>query len=208
MGRIADNHINNDALTAKYFESESAEERYLEEKWKAEELKKEQERKKAEEESKRAEEAERKRIEAEKARKEEEARNKQRQRKKEEALLKERKRILFENEQAVINGQSSYNGRNLCNSDYINLARNSTNERVINILIRSKDKNVLEALLKNSSVTQKMRSRIIGRQCDLEDIEENGGCLHCLGKFIGIGGTILFFSAIIAMIIFVISSFF
>ena len=73
-------HIDNDIMTARYFESEAAEFRFLEE------------------------ERERERKRAEEARKAEEARQLQIQKEKEAALLQEKKRIIYENEQAVING--------------------------------------------------------------------------------------------------------
>lgn len=147
--------IDYDIMTAKYFESEAAEYRFLEEKRKAEELKKEQERKRAEE-----------------VRKAEKARQLQIQKEKEAALLKEKKRIIYENEQAVINGLSYYNGRRLNINDYMMLAYNSMNERALKKLLQSRDIQILEALLKNPTVSQEMQQEIMRRETRIKQEAE------------------------------------
>ena len=164
-------HIDDDITTAKYFESEAAEYRFLEEKRKAEE----EERKRAEE-----------------ARKVEEARQLQIQKEKEAALLKEKNRIIYENEQAVINGLSSYNGRSLNINDYMTLAYNSLNERALKKLMQSGNILILEALLKNPSVSQEMQQEIMRQEIKIKQEKERekeqvkkenkqkGGCLSVL----------------------------
>lgn len=140
--------IDDDIMTAKYFESDAAEVsdrnaevRKREEGW--ERL-----------------EAARKFIEEER-KKAEEARIAQMKKEKEEALLKEKNRIMYENEIAVINELSYYNGRRLNQNDYMLLAYNSMNESVLKKLMQSKDLLILKALLKNPSVSQEMQREIM-----------------------------------------------
>ncbi len=128
--------INDDILTAKYFESEAAERKYLEEKRKVEAQKKEEERKKAEE-------AEHKRIEFE------------RKRKAEDAILQQK---LAEKESLLKRGGA------LSRNERIELAINSRNERVLTILERNTDIQVLEALLKNPNISQEMYQRILRKK--------------------------------------------
>jgi hypothetical protein len=128
--------INDDIMTAKYFESEAAERKYLEEKRKVEAQKKEEERK-------RAEETERKRSEFE------------RKRKAEETILQQK---LAEKESLLKRGGA------LSRNDRIELAINSGNERVLTILERNTDIQVLEALLKNANISQEMRQRILRKK--------------------------------------------
>ncbi len=170
--------IDNDIMTAKYFESEAAEYIFLEEKRKAEE-------------------DERKRVEE--ARKAEKARQLQMRKEKEAVVLNERKRIIYENEQAVINGLSSYNGRSLNLNDYMLLAYRSMNENVLKKLMQSKDIQILNALLKNPSVSQEMQQEIMRREIKTKQEKERekvkkeekkkNGCLSVL--------MIVFFSSFI-----------
>lgn len=143
--------IDNDIMTAKYFESEATEYRFLEEKRKAEE-------------------EERKR--AEKARKAEETRKIQIQKEKERAILKEKNRIIYENEQAVIKGLSSYNGRFLGQNDYMLLAYNSVNYSVLRKLMQRRDIQILEALLNNSTISPEMQREIKRQENKLKQEKE------------------------------------
>ena len=129
-------------------------------------------RKKAEEEEQR-----RKAIEEENRRKAEEAEKAriiEEQKRKEREEAEKKRRIFHENEQAVINGKKSYNGRIITQQELLALAMYSRNMKVIKRLARSKNIVILETLKKNTLVSVKTIDKINKRIQKLNDIKKYG----------------------------------
>ena len=183
-----------DLANAHYFESQNAETIYNAQKIEEEERKRiaaeEERRKKAEEEEqrkkaieeenrKKAEEEEqrKKAIEDENRKKAEEARKAriiEEQKRKEREEAEKKRRIFRENEQAVINGKKSYNGRIITEQEILALAMHSQNEKVIKKLARSKNIVILETLKKNTLVSVKTIDKINKRLSYIKNVSNYG----------------------------------
>lgn len=127
---------------------------------------------KAEEEEQR-----RKAIEEENRRKAEEARKAriiEEQKRKEREEAEKKRRIFRENEQAVINGKKSYNGRIITEQEILALAMHSQNEKVIKKLARSKNIVILETLKKNTLVSVKTIDKINKRLSYIKNVSNYG----------------------------------
>lgn len=145
-------YINNDVLTAKYFESEAAEERYLEKKRKAEALKREEERKRREEERKRIEEVMR-----------------QYKEKKEKEEKEQKEKILSEIKPFEL---QIINGEDVSLDIKSKVARNTINQAVIDILKETDIERILRRLRENEFLNSDDEAYIKKKQSAIRKAKE------------------------------------